>query len=116
MEKNVKEKILEKSAKEYFYSGNDEFDKERYNSAVVLYFKSLTSLIDLYILQNLGDTPSSHNERFKITKENFFEIYGILDKDFPFYQSSYIQIMTRELAEIIKDDTQNMAEKAKIEF
>jgi tyrosine-protein phosphatase YwqE len=116
MERNEKEKILEKSAKEYFYSGNDEFAKERYNSAVVLYFKSLTALVDLYILQKTGDTPSSHTERFRITKDNFLEIYELLDKNFPFYQSSYIQIMTKELGEIIKDDTQNMAEKTKIEF
>lgn len=32
-----KEEILIKAGKEYFYSGNDEFNKERYNSAVVLY-------------------------------------------------------------------------------
>ncbi len=123
-----KKEILIKAGKEYFYSGNDEFntsrfavcvnsllqfvrkqtqilgaqepehipdfsprvlDKERYNSAVVLYFKALVSFSDLYVLQKIGDTPSSHNDRFKITKEKFPEVYNLLDKDFPFYQSSY---------------------------
>ena len=51
-----------------------------------------------------------------LDKENFVEIYEILDKDFPFYQSSYLQIMTRELAEIIKNDAQNLARKTKIEL
>jgi len=108
-----KEEILIKSGKEYFYSGNDEFSKGRYNSAVVLYFKSLVSFSDLYVLQKTGNTPSSHNERFKITKEKFSEVYNLLDKDFPFYQSSYVKIMGRELAEVIKDDAKTMAEKTK---
>ena len=106
-----KEDILIKAAKEYFYSGSDEFNKERYNSAVVLYFKALVSFSDLYVLQKTGNTPSSHNDRFKITEENFPEVYNLLDKDFPFYQSSYVQIMNKELAEVIKDDAKIMAEK-----
>jgi len=106
-----KEDILIKAAKEYFYSGNDEFNKGRYNSAVVLYFKALVSFSDLYVLQKTGNTPSSHNDRFKITEENFPEVYNLLDKDFPFYQSSYVQIMNKELAEVIKDDAKIMAEK-----
>ena len=106
-----KEETLIKAGKEYFYSGNDEFSKERYNSAVVLYFKALISFSDLYVLQKTGNTPSSHNDRFKITKENFSEVYNLLDKDFPFYQSSYVQIMNKELAEVIKDDAKIMAEK-----
>ena len=108
-----KEEILIKTAKEYFYSGNDEFNKGRYNSAVVLYFKALVSFSDLYVLQKTGNTPSSHNDRFNITKEKFPEVYNLLDKDFPFYQSSYVQIMDKELAEVIKDDAKVMAEKTK---
>lgn len=108
-----KEEILIKAGKEYFNSREDEFKKGRYNSAVVLYFKALISFCDLYVLQKTGETPSSHNDRFKITKEKFSEVYNLLDKDFPFYQSSYIQIMSRELAEVIKDDAKIMAEKTK---
>jgi len=111
-----KEEILIKAGKEYFYSGNDEFNKGRYNSAVVLYFKALISFSDLFVLQKTGDTPSSHNERFKITKEKFSEIYNLLDKDFPFYQSSYVQIMSKELAEVIKDDAKIVAEKTEIKL
>jgi len=113
---NTKEKILKKTAKEYFSAGEDEFRKERYNSAVVLFFKSLIALTDLYILQKTGNTPSSHTERFRISQENFPEVYDLLDKDFPFYQDSYVHLMTKELAEAIKDDTKIMAEKTEIEL
>jgi len=107
-----KEEILIKAGKEYFYSGEDEFKKARFNSAVVLYFKALISFADLFILQKTGESPSSHNDRFKITKLKFLEVYNLLDKDFPFYQSSYVQILTKELAEVIKEDAKIMAEKA----
>lgn len=111
-----KKSILEKTAKEYFESGNEEFQKQRYNSATVLFFKALVSLIDLYILQNAGTTPSSHTERFRIAQNKFSDVYDLLDKDFPFYQDSYIHIMTRELAEVIKNDAKVMAEKVKIKL
>ncbi|MBI4154688.1 hypothetical protein HY498_01215 [Candidatus Woesearchaeota archaeon] len=111
---NEKKEILEKTAKEYFSAAEDEFKKERYNSAVVLYFKALVSLSDLFLWMNTGKTPSSHTKRFQIAKEKFPEVYNLLDKDFPFYQASYFQIMTKELAEVIKDDAQIMAKKVKI--
>jgi len=45
-----KKEILIKTAKEYFNSAEDEFKKQRYNSAVVLYFKALVSfLIYMYL-------------------------------------------------------------------
>jgi len=111
-----KKQILERTAREYFYSGKDEFNKERYNSAVVLFFKSLVALTDLFILQNTGNTPSSHAERFRIAQDKFPEVYDLLDKDFPFYQSSYIQLMGKELAEVIKNDAEFMAEKTKVKL
>lgn len=114
-DKNTKQGILERSAKEYFQAGEDELKKKRYNSAVVLFFKSLVAFIDLYIFKQTGKTPSSHTERFRIAQENFSDVYELLDKDFPFYQDSYVHIMTEELAEVIKNDAQIMAEKTKIE-
>ena len=80
----MKQEILTKTAQEYFNSAEDEFNKQRFNSAVVLYFKSIVAVIDYYILEKTGNTPSSHTERFRITQNKFPEIYDILDKDFPF--------------------------------
>ena len=113
---NTKAEILKKTAKEYYQSAVEELAKSRNNSAVVLFFKSLVSLIDLYVLQKTGNTPSSHNDRFRKTQDSFPEVYNLLDKDFPFYQNSYIQIMTKELAEVIKEDAESMAEKTKVEL
>ena len=111
-----KKEILEKNAKEYFSSGKEELKKSRYNSSVVLFFKALISLVDIYILKQTGKTPSSHANRFRTIQENFSDVYNIVDKDFPFYQNSYFQSMNREIAEVIKDDAKIMAEKTKIKL
>ena len=111
-----KSQILEGAAKEYYSSGEDELKKERYNSSVVLFFKALVAFVDLYIYQKTGKTPSSHKERFRVAQNNFAEVYNLLDKDFPFYQDSYIQTMSRELAEVIEDDAKTMAEKVGVKL
>ena len=110
------EKILIEAAKEHYESGTFSIKKNKYNSAVVLFFKSLIALCDIYILRKTKSTPSSHNSRFRILKEISREVYDLLDKDFPFYQESYFQRMTKELAEIIKDDAENLAKKLEIEL
>lgn len=106
-----KSDILEKTAREYYLSAKEELGKGRNNSAVVLFFKVLVSLVDLYIFRQIGKTPSSHSERFRIAQEKFPDIYELLDKDFPFYQSSYNILMSKELAEVIKEDAEEIARK-----
>jgi hypothetical protein len=110
----MKEKILKKTAIEYFDSAEDEFKKQRYNSALVLYFKSLIALVDLFLFQQTGKTPSSHTDRFRKTERLFPEVYDLIDKDFPFYQDSYVQIITKEVAEVIREDARIMAKKTKV--
>lgn len=114
--KEKREIILKKAGNEYFSAGEDELQKERYNSAVVLFFKALTSFCDLYLLRNTGRSPSSHTDRFRVTQSKFPEIYEVLDKNFPFYQESYKSILSEELAENIKNDAKNMAKKVEIEI
>ncbi len=90
--------------------------KKRYNSAVVLFFKALVVYSDLLLLQKTGQTPSSHTERFRMAQREIPDVYDILDKDFPFYQNSYVQRLTKELVEVIKNDAQTVAKKAGIEL
>src|SRR3989344_8744198 len=106
-----KKKILVSNSREYFIEGIEALNKKRYNSASVLFFKTLVSLIDLYLLHKTDKAPSSHTERFIICKNKFPDIYDLLDKDFPFYQDSYIQTLSKEIAEVIKEDAESMAKK-----
>jgi hypothetical protein len=111
----MKENILTKTAIEYFLEGNEALSRERYNSAAVLFFKALVGFSDLYIFKKTGQIPSSHSNRFSLAKLKFPEVYDLLDKDFPFYQDSYTKIISKELAEVIKNDAQDMAKKVGIE-
>jgi 5'(3')-deoxyribonucleotidase len=112
----TKEIILIANAREYYSSANREFRELKFNSSVVLYFKCLIALVDLYILKKTRDTPSSHSSRFRITQEKFPEIYSILDKNFPFYQDSYVHVLSKELAEVIKEDAEFVAKEIEVKL
>jgi|SRR3989344_7497264 len=112
----MKEEILASTGKEYFEEGIASLNRGKYNSSIVLFFKALVSYTDLFILNQTGKTPSSHNQRFQITKDKFPEIYNILDKDFPFYQDSYGKVISKELAEVVRDDAKFVATKAGIKI
>mgnify|MGYP001576431354 FL=1 len=110
------EGILEKTGREYYESGKEDLIKERFNSALVLFFKSLISFCDLFLLKKQRKAPSSHNNRFRITKQFFPDVYKLLDKDFPFYVDSYGKIISKTQVEAIKYDAEVMATKAEIKL
>ena len=64
--------------------------------------------VDLFILRHEGFVPSSHTSRFRIVQEKYPELYDILDRDFPFYQDSYTNKMTKEAAEVLFEDAQRI--------
>ena len=100
--------ILEENYKEYFDQAQYAFSKNKFNSATTLFFKAICAATDLFILQKEGHVPSSHTKRFRILQEKFPEIYDIIDKDFPFYQDSYTKKMTKESAEVLKEDAETI--------
>jgi len=108
--------ILEDNAREYYRNALQAEMRGEYNSAVTLFFKAISALCDLYILSKEGKIPSSHADRFRILKSNHPSVYNVIDKDFPFYQDSYTQKMTKEAAEVIREDAEYVAEKTSIEL
>ena len=52
-----KKDIYLKTIHEYYESGLDELKKERNNSAVILFFKCLIAVSDLYIYKKTGESP-----------------------------------------------------------
>ena len=66
--------------------------------------------------KKLYSRPMKPYDSERIAEENFPEIYDLLDRDFPFYQDSYVQIMTKELAEVIKNDAKIMARETQTEI
>ncbi len=105
-----KEKILLENFDEYYNLGLDAFQNQKYNSATTLFFKAIAALCDLFILKKEGFVPSSHANRFRILEEKYPKIYGLIDRDFPFYQDSYTKKLDKESAELLKDDIQTIRE------
>ena len=110
------EHVLLGNAREYWKNALLAEQNKEYNTSVTLFFKTLSALSDIYILRKEKQMPSSHANRFRILETKYPDIYRIIDKDFPFYQNSYFQSMSKEIAEAIKDDTKIMAKKAEIKL
>lgn len=106
-----KEEMLAQNIKQFYSDGEDAFRKGSYNSSASLFFKALAVLADWHILRKEGFIPKSHTDRFRLLEQKYNEIYLILDKDFPSYQDSYSIILTKEVAEILKEDVRKLAKK-----
>lgn len=108
-----RELILRDNFKEYLDYAERAFQEKKYNPAVTLFFKAICAGVDLFLFLQTGEVPSSHTHRFRITQEKYPVIYELLDRDFPFYQGSYIHRTNRESAEVIRDDASTI--KAMVE-
>jgi len=102
------QKDLEENAREYFNNGLITQNKKEYNSSVTLFFKSISTLADLFILKNEGSFPSSHAERFRILEKNYKEIYELIDKNFPYYQNTYRNKLNKETSKMLENDARKL--------
>ncbi len=100
--------ILIENAKEYYKNALEAERRQEYNSAVTLFFKTISSLSDLFILIKEGKIPNNHSERFKLLELKYKEIYQIIDKDFPFYQDSYKSRLNKETSNMLKEDARKI--------
>jgi len=107
MKTEIKEILLE-NAKEYFKNALSSEKTKEYNTSVTLFFKAISSLCDLYILEKEEITPSNHSERFRILEEKYPDIYKIIDKDLPFYQDSYKARLDKETSNMLSDDAKKL--------
>ena len=107
-----RERILKDNQNEYLELAEQAFRSAKYNSAVTLFFKAIGAGADLFILRKEGAVPSSHTNRFRVAQEKYPELYDILDKDFPFYQDSYTKRMTKEAAEVLREDARRIEKMA----
>ena len=108
--------ILVGNAREYYKNASEAKRRREYNTAVTLFFKTISALADIYILEKIGSMPSSHSERFRILETKYHEIYSIIDKDFPFYQDSYRAKLNLETCEMLEEDAKKLFEILKLDI
>jgi hypothetical protein len=104
----TKREILAANFDEYYELAELTFQKNKFNAATTLFFKSICAGADLIILTRTGEVPTSHTHRFRIVQEMFPELYNIIDKDFSFYQDSYTKKMDKESAEVLRKDVRRI--------
>jgi len=104
------ESILLENAKEYLTNATTAKNKNQFNTAVTLFFKTIAALCDLFIYKQEGRIPTSHTERFRILENSYRVIYSILDRDFSFYQDSYTKKLTKESADLLEKDVRKISE------
>lgn len=102
------EKNLGDNIKEYVASGNEEIEKERYNSAVNAYFKAIAVLCDLKIYEKIRILPKNHSERFLFLKMHFEEAYKIVNPLFNKYTTSYNLRLDKKDALIFKENVEKL--------
>ena len=107
-----KKNILSENLQEYFGLAEEALKRNKFNSAVTLFFKAISAGSDLFILKKEGFVPTSHTHRFRILQDKYPDLYNILDKDFPFYQDSYTKKMDKEAAEVLQEDANKIKEMA----
>ncbi len=108
--------VLIKNAKEYWRNALSAERKEEFNTSVTLFFKTLTALADIYILEKEKHVPTSHANRFRILETKHHDIYQMLDKDFPFYQDSYRSKLNKETSNVLKEDAKRLSKIVGIEL
>jgi len=109
------QQFLLENIKEFIKQAKQASNDSSYNSAVTLLFKAIAVIVDLHILKTEGFIPKNHTERFQILKSKYFEIYKILNKDFPVYQQSYRIKLNKEYAEVLENDVKKLVKLTKIE-
>ena len=107
----IKREMLERNLQEFKESAGEEFDKKRWNSAFVLYFKALTTAIDLFLLKKEGFIPSNHTQRLELLEKKYPFFYEVLEKNFPKYRDTYQGYLEKEDVVLVRDDLDEIIEE-----
>lgn len=103
----VDTEIIIKNFNEYFETAEYCFGKEKFNSAVTLYYKALVELCDLELSRKLNKIGINHTERFNLLEAHSPIMYNIASKLFRFYRDSYNKEISKVIAEEVKKQVEN---------
>ena len=87
------------------------FNKKKFNTAVILYYKALVEICDLELLRKLGKIGANHTERFQLLEKESPSLYRTASKLFRFYRDSYNKEISEIIASQVRKDVLN-AKKA----
>lgn len=109
------EEVYKKLFKEFFESGIDEENKERFNSAISNYYKALSTLCSLMIYRENRKTADSHQEVDLFMSALFPEIRKEIDGLYKTYTGTYQTLKNKSDCEEIKNGIKKVVKMAGIE-
>jgi len=101
--------------KEFMQSAERDFLERRYNPAISSYFKAMAILCDYAIYKERGLLPKNHRERFLFLEIHFKEAHETISPLFKEYTDSYNVRITKEQAERLKENVEELKKILKIE-
>lgn len=100
---------------EFMDSADDDIAKGRWNAAVSGLFKALLAICDHAIFEKSRIIVRNHDERFRILRINFPDVYDIADELFATYTDAYKRRLEREDVEKVRMGVKQVAGLFKIE-
>ena len=107
----MSETVLLANFGEYRQTGNESLKSKKYNSAANEFFKAFITLCDIAIYRKLKLLPDSHEDRFRILRTNFPEIYRADVSLFDVYRRTYKLRLSREEVKLLQDGVAELAKK-----
>jgi hypothetical protein len=100
--------------KEFLEGGLDEEAKGRFRLAVTAYFKAITQLCDLVVLNKMGYAPRTHEERFRTLEKVLPEMYSVVDELFFLYRKTYSAPLDKDSCRVIRNGIKKLVSYAKL--
>ena len=107
----MSETVLTANFREYVQTGNESIRSKKYNSAANEFFKAFITLCDVAIYRKLKLLPDSHEDRFRILRTNFPDIYRTDVSLFEVYRKTYKLRLSREEVKLLQDGVAELAKK-----
>ena len=83
------------------------YKKSDFTSAAILYFKTLFAIQDFLLLEEIGESPKDHSERFRKLEKYFPDLFRELDMEFSTYRDTYSKIIDADTCNRIKRIVEN---------
>lgn len=111
----MNKEVLRQGFIEFLEGGLDEENKSRYRLATTAYFKAISQLVDLIVVNRTGFIPKNHTERFRIVERENLELYKMLDSAFKLYRDTYSSPVTKATCEAVKNAIPKIISFGKLE-
>ena len=103
--------ITKKQILVFRHSADTLYNSGDYTSATIVYFKTLFAVQDYVLLEEIGESPKDHVNRFRKLEKHFPDLYRELDMEFSTYRDTYSKIIDKETCERIKRIVENDIDK-----